>query len=321
MVICKDVFYVESPFQLLSAIPHINNTKQTVILYKKVVGTSQLKNTIRLLDKEIQTIEIKNIIHLLSKILFIKINKVFLGDVRYVNSILIYFFTKGEKFLLDDGTYSVVADQGGDLFINTRGVFLKYFFVNKIYSDINRATIMSHEITRGYSSVTRKDIAKTNIINKEKLKDELKLFENSLIYVFTGLNGIVDSDYEKSIFKIIKNYCNEKKLNFILVKHRKIKREEIENIFNDKKIQIVSLKYPIEFYYMYADKKNISYAFVLTTAFFTAISTLKKSRILWLKINQKIVNDKFCEFVNVFNENSIDLLDSRCNRVEILNIE
>lgn len=267
-----NLFIVESPFQLISAIEaskYFNNeTSLFVIKYnKKETNVKQLKK-IKKLFKLNNTIEINPLFSnfdsniqlflLLKKFAKknIALNKIFIGEYRSFHMRKFFdYFPESESFCLDDGNityqiYNFIQQDKDEYYFNNgiKGLFKK--IVYKMQSILFR--LNSLKIKRDIKLFTCFDIPKTDrhiTHNFSNMKKEYKILNSkNIVYFYGAYLEIVEISKEKQIEFIsqVIDFFEKMNLEIVYLPHRLESEEKINLIKNKLNLQIVRNEFPAE---------------------------------------------------------------------------
>jgi len=247
----KSLLFIESPFQLLNANEAVhryslddykiivrlsNNEKndEQIIYVIKQLGIENIKYIkINVSNKNI--IDYMKLLFYRFRYIFIKVNKVFIGNCESgFLKLVLKQFNKEDIILLDDGAKSID--------------------IQKNFNDKENYNLFTMYDLVPYQS----QIIENN--NYEKLQQDLKQLEiNTNQVLFLGLKlseiGIVSEEYYlKKIKQIAAYYKNEK---ILYISHRGETKDKLEKIKSMTNIEVIVLGYPVELYGLYND--NIPY--------------------------------------------------------------
>ena len=242
----KSIFFVEAPFQVLSAyeaIPFFSLEDYSLVvrLSGEKANDIQLKQIVNFLFKDSKNIEFtfiksrnRTLLDYLRMIKYlVKISVmqfqykyVFIGNMESgFLSIIMKVINKNKIFLLDDGIKSIT-------FQNTF-TEKKYF---NLFTMLNNLKPIANQI-----------IIYNNFKHIEKLISNIK-YNNNVLFVGSKLNevGIVTEAFYIEYIKKISNYYKNNKILYI--PHRGESENKLAKIAMVENIEIVKMDYPVEFY-------------------------------------------------------------------------
>jgi len=269
-----NLYYIESPFQLLSAFENIvyykKKYKIIIRLNENEINNYQLKHIAKYLAlKNIYYIEIKekkslsdyiNIIKVMKNILLSECSDIYFGNYNSIVFKLLFKYLKNNIYLMDDG-------------IGTLTVYekLKKKLVKiKLYTmfNLNKTSLLDIEThkfenLRSYFKKNTKSVQKDIFIGTQ----------------FVNYGFVDEIDYMNSI-KLSISLSNSKILYF---PHRNESRNLIDKIRALEGIEVVDIKLPLEYYLLECDfiPKNIFT--LLSTAVFSINIFYPESRITLIK--------------------------------------
>lgn len=240
----KNIFVVESPFQLLCAYEAIEyfKTNDNILIIRyasNTVNNTQLKKIIdsSLFSKiyELDIVSISNVLYyspLLLKILYLKKNNnIFLGDYRGKLMHIIYRLVSRKKIvILDDGLYTL------DLYEkmkNNKVQKINLFTIFDLKPLSDKHNIYKNKFTKFKNNITTININKENIF---------------FLGAGTVEAGYIQEELYVEYIKKIKKYYEAQNLNFIYIPHRR------ENLIKFNKINMLNIKrfeYPSEIQFMF----------------------------------------------------------------------
>jgi hypothetical protein len=243
-----NLFFIESPLQLLNAYEAINSFNITK--YKIVIRLSgeklndiQIKNIINHLDiKNVTYISIntKNrtifdyikIMMSTVRYLFTNVDNVFIGnyDSRFLNLIMKQFNRK-KIILLDDGSKTISIQ---NKFVEKN----KYYDMFTMY-DIE-PILNQHIYKNDYNSI------RSLCQSREKNNQDILFLGMKLSEI-----GIITEEYYLKLISKISRYYKDK--NIIYIPHRGESNSKISLVKNYKNIVIKYIEYPVELYGLYED--------------------------------------------------------------------
>lgn len=267
-----NLFIVESPFQLISAIEaskYFNNEKSLfVIKYnKKQSNISQLEKIKNLFNLD-NVIEINpllsNFDSNIQLLLLLKkfdkekknFNRIFIGEYRSFHMRKFFdYFSKAESYCLDDGniTYQIfqLIKEKKDEYYFSNG--FKGLLKKTIYKLQSRLFGLNKlEIKREIKLFTCFDISKENkhiVHNFSNIKKEYKVSNSeNIVYFYGAYLEIVGISKEKQIIFLEEaiEFFKKMNLDMVYLPHRLESEEKLNLIKNKLNLEIVKNEFPAE---------------------------------------------------------------------------
>ncbi|WP_026803575.1 hypothetical protein [Aliarcobacter lanthieri] len=267
-----NLFIVESPFQLLSAIEaskyFSNKENLFVIKYNKKESNIRQLKKIKDLFRLGNVIEIKPLLSnfdsniqlfiLLKKFAKenIVFNKIFIGEYRSFHMRKFFdYFSKIESFCLDDGniTYQIfqlIKDKKDEYYFNNgrKGLIKKIVYkTQSILFGLNNL-----EIKRDIKLFTCFDISKENkhiVHNFSNIKKEYKVSNSeNIVYFYGAYLEIVGISKEKQIIFLeeVIEFFKKMNLDMVYLPHRLESEEKLNLIKNKLNLEIIKNEFPAE---------------------------------------------------------------------------
>ena len=267
-----NLFIVESPFQLISAIEaskYFNNEKSLfVIKYnKKQSNIIQLKKIKKLFNLD-NVIEINPLLSnfdsniqlflLLKKFAKEKkvFNKIFIGEYRSFHMRKFFdYFSKAESYCLDDGniTYQIfqlIKEKKDEYYFSNgfKGLIKKIVYkIQLILFGLNNL-----EIKRDIKLFTCFDIPKEDkhiIHNFSNIKKEYEVTESkNIVYFYGAYLEIVEISKEKQVefLKQVIDFFKKLDLEIVYLPHRLESEDKLNLIKNKLNLKIIKNEFPAE---------------------------------------------------------------------------
>ncbi len=320
-----DIYYLESPLQILSSTEYLNNKKNKhIYLFNK---SNQTKNISKNFQKNSKKKEANNLLFyffsLIHKRIFYKVENIGMGDIRSFRGILLaLIFSRSDIVLFDDGTFSIFFDRGGSYRQNLKYGWLKSFFIERIIKQRNiiRVTTFEHHIDRNYKSIIRNNLKNAIKILSLNAQNEKELDSRTLYYIESSLEGWVSFEYERSIYEFLDNYCKEHMMKLKVLLHRNTDKKFFEKLIHGISLDVYQLDYPVEIFFVNNDHKNSNFAFCLTTASITAMMTLEESKVICINPDLNSFNPKFRDFAKKYFKDIETFSKKSRSMVNIINI-
>lgn len=308
------VFYIESPLQLLSSAYNLHNQNKYILVYRDT--NPQLEELIQSFSSQdnSELIRVTNIFKTIVVVLKIKyrftLDILGLGEIRSFYSLLFITILKRRKTVLfDDGNYTKNIDQEKNILLNTSFPRIKYFFINRLLNEdtLHRETIFLHNIKRKYRSIARNDLQASLSFfvfkDDNKIKKLPHYGEPTLYYIESSLDGWVSDEIEAEIYTSLNLYCKNEGLKLVVIAHRKTNIKRLKNLCSDiLNLHIIKLNYPIEFYLPVIDSRSNLIGFSVTTAFFTAVQSLRSAKMVNVKLKESHFFNQYRSFITNFHK-------------------
>jgi hypothetical protein len=304
------IVYIESPLQFLSALPNINNAEHTIIIIRNrglEAYARPILNTYIEAEIEVHTFDdLSGFV----KILFFKTNqklkRILIGDPRsFYSQILMLLHWRSQNYLLDDGSYTLINDDGGGCYeVNSTYWILKSFIFKFIVKPerLSRATLFKHKITNPYRTLIRHDFkALLDKISPKVHQAKGQQVELSLFYIESKLDDWVGPDTERAIYLALVNLCKEIGRRLVIIAHRNSTEDEIKSKLPLNAIaEVIVLGNPVEIWCLGNARKGAIYSCALTTTAHSLVALNLCPQTYLIKINLSRFLPKFKRFAERF---------------------
>ncbi len=309
------IVYVESPLQLLSALPNLESDRPGLVIVRgQHVGTYAKSILDGSVGPYFQLCIFEGIFGF-CKVLALKTPKMpkrlLIGDPRSVFSLaLMIRFQNSEVVLLDDGSYSLEVDRGGDFTLNTRFPRLKRtlfkFLANP--GTLTRSTLFSHRITVTYRSVLRHDFRSLVENTASKVFKPINLpVGSSVVHIESSLDGWVDLETERRMYRKLIDICDATGRKLVIIAHRRSCTKKIrEKLPSEVEVCIITLDYPVEIFIVLNATEDARYSCAITTALHSLLALNLGHQTYFLKIKSVNFSPTYRFFIENFYS-SIDL--------------
>lgn len=324
-----NLFLVESPFQLLSAIEannYFKNEKNILIIkYFNNKVNSKNNHQMKLLKDFISwefIIEINcNVLNIESDIKllfyirkFVKtydIDKIFIGEYRSWYMRQYFNVLKANRcFVLDDGNITLelaksYLSTGKDYnFSNTWKRQLKRFFNYVIIFFINNCTIpkkrVDIDLFTCFNVVQYSD--KQLLINHSfeflKKKNKVKSSLQNVVYFIGGRLSEANAMTEEDEFfelKKVKKYFDERKIKIVYIPHRRESINKLNLFKKELNIEIKHFEYPAEIEFIQMEELPCYLASYMSTALYTVSKMIDFNEVISFQLTLNKINKIYLE--------------------------
>lgn len=341
-----NLFVVESPFQLLSAIEaseYFRGGENVFIIkyssYRSHANSNQQMSILKSQLKVQRLYEIQpsfstkftniKLFFLIKKVKnnYPFIDKLFIGEFRsWIHREFITFFKPNQCFVLDDGN-AIIALQNDYIPFNK-----SYYFGNNNFSKfIDKA---QHELfkllfspplgreTVNVNLFTCFDLvpysSKQLIINHSfehlKKRSGNKSVLKNVVYFFGGNLteiGILTQEHEVDELGKVKYFFENQNLKMIYISHRRDSKVKLDLIENELNIEILHFTYPAELEFVFMDKIPEYIASFFSTALYTVSKIVPFKNVYSFRLEKEILNINFIrEIENTYSNYVNDQLIS-----------
>jgi len=306
----RELYFAESPFQLLSALEAIYYYKPSsyvlVIRYANQSDAKQLKNMIHLLKLDTSYLKIidgsstckvrkyfNESAFLIWMLLYHKkYSRVYLGTTksRYLNVVRDYFLKEKKIIYLDDGSASLVIQ---DSFTDSHS--FDYFTMFEMVAFKNQS-IITHNFEYFHTQLG------IDVIPK---KSTVVILGNK--FYEAGMLSREDSEY--LLKKIMDDLGNE---DVLYVAHRGESKEKLYSIQKEHKLDVVQYDFPIELYALYKKELPKQVVSLFSTALFSLSKIYPDLKVTAYKMNTNKLLDH--------SKNYKELYDVYADYIEIIDI-
>lgn len=324
-----NLFVVESPFQLISAIEANNYFKNEenilIIKYSSYRTHKQNNEQMSLLKTYItwnRIYEIKpsfstkqsnlKLLYFIKKIKkrYTSINKIFIGEYRsWIEREYLNILNPKQCFILDDGNMTIELQKSfiptAEYYYFGSSLMKKFidklqhkiftfllFGLNKIRKDINIFTCFDLE---SYSD--EQIIIKHSFEYLKEKSEEKEILENTVYFFGGNLSelGLISKQEEMNILKKVFYYFDNKNIKIIYLPHRRESSEKLDNIKNDLGIKLRYSKYPAEIEFILMDKIPQYLASFTSTALHTVSKIVNFEEVIAFQIPYQAIKKIYLE--------------------------
>lgn len=324
-----NLFIVESPFQLLSAIEankYFENEENVLIIKYSSYRTHKQNNEQMSLLKSYITwnriYEIKpsfstkqsnlKLLYFIKKIKkrYTSINRIFIGEYRsWVEREYLNILNPKQCFILDDGNMTIELQKSfiptAEYYYFGSSLMKKFidklqhkiftfllFGLNKIRKDINIFTCFNLE---SYSD--KQIIIKHSFEYLKEKSEEKEILENTVYFFGANLSelDLISEQEEMKILKKISYYFNDKNIKLIYLPHRRELPKKLEFIKNNLGIELRYSKYPAEIEFILMNEKPQYLASIVSTALHTVSKIVSFDEIIAFKLPLDKINKMYLE--------------------------
>ncbi|MFB2118253.1 polysialyltransferase family glycosyltransferase [Parapedobacter sp. 2B3] len=322
-----NLFVVQSPFQMISAIEAANYFKcENNVLIVRLTGEKNNNNQIERLFEFFQWTRVICIRHLLSitvtdnKLAFYlnkikrneRISYLFIGEIRSrIMQAYIDNLNYDSCFLLDDGvstavTNKILRENSFDLtklFKSSR----RNYLINKLLYKLWGISGKKGKLIHWFSCFNIKAIGSEQVFihRFEYLKGMMESrtvtkLENVIFFIGSNLSGVgvMDVSNELRLLKLMAKKYSEKGIHVVYCSHRREAQEKLDAINAIDNMQIRTMTFPLEIAFMIEGEYPDRIATFYSSALYTLQKIYAPKYIKSFRIPGNLITDEYKDSVN-----------------------